>query len=453
MERDARRLDETARGVRTVLCSVRTHRCSPLKPPRLSPRRTLEIATVLNMSGSGAYIAVVAVFLVYTRDISPTAAAICILVSTLGGKLGALPLSGLPNRFGGRATYTATKLLAAISMAAVLFASNVVMTGGLLLIYSMVSTVGGAARNLLIRDIAATDSAVFRARLRSLGNTGVVIGSLFSAGALAWDSKVGPLACVAINAISCLACAAVVFGLRIPAGQVVDPPEKPDETRPATSLRRVLSYPGTLRFLCVTAVFSLIGPIMTYAIPLWVIEFSFPRDSWPVGALIATNAVIVIAFQVPVGRFLSSRAEPGAMLVVSGALLAASCIVLAVSALISFSVSLAIVWAAVTIISLAEVAFAAATTEFLFSPAVAAHLSRTSTLVTIAASIGEALGPSLLLVLCLRQSPAGWLVLAVLVAMLAVFYHYSRDRRPSDQGRSGQRLAASVGRDEEDACN
>ncbi|NKQ23180.1 MFS transporter [Streptomyces galbus] len=85
------------------------------------------------MTGSGAYIAGLTVFLVQTRSVSVAATAACILVSTLGGKFGALPFSSLIDRLGGRTTYASTKAVGGLATAALLIDSSpVVITGCLI---------------------------------------------------------------------------------------------------------------------------------------------------------------------------------------------------------------------------------------------------------------------------------------------------------------------------------
>ncbi|MEU8927325.1 MFS transporter [Kitasatospora sp. NPDC048545] len=390
----------------------------------LTPRRALASATLINMTGSGAYITGLTVFLVYARGISASAAAVCILIGTLGGKFGALLFGSVIDRVGGRMTYVSTKMVTGLAIAVLMAMSSPVGLTGCLLVYGLFSAVGGAARNLIIRDIAETDTKIYRAKLRSLANIGIVVGSGMGAAALAWNVSSGAVVCMALNAMSCLACAALV---------VVGVPVAADRSRPAKPVAeqvvpqgepiwQLLAHPGLLRFLIVSAVFSLMTPVLTYAVPLWVSHYSYPHDAWPVGALVATNAVIVIVLQVPIGRLADRQARPEAVMVLAGLTLGLGLAAAGGSALVSGVKSLTVVWLAVVLVSIAEVLFAAATTELIFAPELKAYLSRTSALFNFASALGEAVGPTLLLVVVLHPAPGGWFAVAAVVWACALLY-------------------------------
>ncbi|MEU2110101.1 MFS transporter [Streptomyces sp. NPDC019507] len=392
----------------------------------VTPRRALGWATLVNMTGSGAYIAGLTVFLVQTRSVSVAAAAACIFVSTLGGKFGALPFGSVIDRLGGRTTYVSTKVVGGLATAALLTVSSPIVITGCLIVYGLFSAVGGSGRNLVIRDIAPTDAKIYRARLRSMANTGIVLGSSIAAVALAWDVPRGAAACIAVNAASCLACAGIVVACvprTVPERTMATGAGESKTTTPeAVSVWRLLARPRLASFLMVSAVFSLMTPVLTYAVPLWVSEYTYPHDAWPVGILVGTNAVIVIVLQVPVGRIVDRRDQPDAVMVLAGVMLGAGLTSAGASALLSGPLALVVVWLAVVLTSLAEVLFSAATTELLFAPELASHLSRTSSLFAFACAVGEAVGPALLLAVALRPSAVGWLAVAAMVWACALIY-------------------------------
>ncbi|MET9647667.1 MFS transporter [Streptomyces syringium] len=394
-------------------------------PGGVTPRRALGWATLVNMTGSGAYGAGLTVFLVQTRSVSAVAAAGCILVSTLGGKFGALPFGSVIDRFGGRRMYVSTKVVSGLASAALLAVSSPVVITGCLIVYGLFSAVGGSARNVIIRDIAQTETKIYRAKLRSLANTGIVLGSSVAAAALAWDVPRGAIACMAVNAVSCLACAGLVVA-GVPATEREQPEptgtERGQVTSPTVSVWQLLARPRLATFLAVSAVFSLMTPVLTYALPLWISQYTYPHDAWPVGILVATNAVIVITLQVPVGRFVDRRDRPDTVMVLAGVTLGLGLATAGASALVSGQISLVLVWLAVVLVSLAEVLFSAATTELLFAPEMASHLSRTSSLFTFACAVGEAVGPALLLAVALRPAAIGWFAVAATVWVCALCY-------------------------------
>jgi MFS family permease len=258
-----------------------------------------------------------------------------------------------------------------------------------------------------------------------LANTGIVLGSSVAAAALAWDVPRGAVACMAVNAVSCFACAGLVVAA-VPATGPEHPvptgTEKGQIGSSTVSVWRLLFRPRLATFLVVSAVFSLMTPVLTYAVPLWISQYTYPHDAWPVGILVATNAVIVIVLQVPVGRLVDRRDRPDAVMVVAGVTLGVGLATAGASALVSGQLSLVVVWLAVVLVSLAEVLFSAATTELLFAPEMASHLSRTSSLFTFACAVGEAVGPALLLAVALRPAAVGWFAVAAAVWACALFY-------------------------------
>lgn len=372
------------------------------------------------MVGSGAYVAGLTVFLVQTRSVSAAVAAACILVSTLGGKFGALPFASAIDRLGGRTAYVSSKVVSGLAAAALLVASSPVLMTGCLIVYGLFSAVGGTARNLIIRDIARTETKVYRAKLRSLANTGIVLGSSVAAAALAWDVPRGAAVCMALNAVSCLACSGLV-------ATSLPPPEHSSTgqaqiAQPTVSVWRLLARPRLTVFLAISAIFSVMTPVLTYAVPLWVSGYVYPHDAWPVGILVATNAVIVIALQVPVSRYVDRRCRPEAVMVLAGVMLGGGLATAGASALVSGPLSLVVVGLAIILVSLAEVLFSAATTELLFAPDMASHLTRASSLFTFACAVGEAIGPALLLAIVLRPEAIGWFAVAAAMWACALFY-------------------------------
>ncbi|MFJ8928007.1 MFS transporter [Streptomyces sp. NPDC102364] len=394
---------------------------------RSTPRRILGWATLVNMTGSGAYIASLTIFLVQSRNVTAAAAAACILVGTLGGKFGALPFGTMIDRLGGKRTYISSKAISGLAAAALVEMKSPVVITGCLTIYGLSSAVGGSARNVIIRDIADSETKIYRARLRSLANTGIVCGSGLAAAALALDVLRGSAACIVLNSVSCLVCASLVAaGIPTEMRRKPRPADADMQNREVVSrgvpMWRLLTRPRLVMFFVASAVFSLLTPVLTYAIPLWISEYVYPRDAWPVGILVATNAVIVIALQVPVGHLVDRSDRPDAVMVWAGVTLGAGLATAGASFLVSGLLSLAGVWLAVVVVSLAEVLLSAATTELLFAPDLAHQLSRTSSLLTFACAVGEAVGPALLLAIALRTTAMGWLAVAVAVWVCALSY-------------------------------
>ncbi|MEU6407058.1 hypothetical protein [Streptomyces sp. NPDC046985] len=91
----------------------------------------------------------------------------------------------------------------------------------------------------------------------------------------------------------------------------------------ALSVWRLPARSGLAVFLAVSAVFSLMTPVLTYAVALWISRYTYPHDAWPVGIPVTTNAVIVIVQQVPVGRTVDRRERPEAVTVPAGVTLGA----------------------------------------------------------------------------------------------------------------------------------
>jgi len=266
---------------------------------------------------------------------------------------------------------------------------------------------------VIIRDIGAASTTVFRAKLRSLANVGVVAGSLLASAILYWDTDRAAGIGLYLNGASCLACAAiVVVGVQAARAPVV--PSKDATAAPRGAVRdwRLLA------FHVASALFSVVMPVLTFALPLWLTDYLRPEMSWALGALIATNAVVVVATQVAVGRWSDRQASPLPVLAGAGGFLCVGLAVLAVSYYAWGSGALALVWGSVVALSLGEVFFAAGSTEVLFSPRYAGRVATTSTHFNFATGVGEAVGPLVLAAVCLRQSGAGWLACASGFALL-----------------------------------
>lgn len=371
----------------------------------------------MNMAGSGILLTLLTLFLVAARGLSVPAAAMLILVASLAGKVGATVFSNRVEAWGGRRTYTGTKCIAGFSMIGLWVAPRGIGVVVCLAVYWLASAVGGSARNLIIRDIGAESTVLFRAMLRSRANLGIVSGSVFASLLLLIDPRSASSLGILLNGLSCFLCAGIV-SLGVFVSSL--PPEPADSKRWSPPWAGWVKDQYLRNFLVLSAILGVIAPIISFVLPIWVTQVLRPGLSWILGILVAVNALVVILTQVRVGRWLDAKANATPALVLSAACVGLGCLSFAASAVAPMWVAVGFILVAVVVISLGEVYFAAGATEVLFSDRHSVSLARVSAQFNLASGVGEAVGPAILTAFVIGRSSIGWLILGTVYASLGV---------------------------------
>jgi MFS family permease len=159
--------------------------------------------------------------------------------------------------------------------------------------------------------------------------------------------------------------------------------------------------------------------VLLLPLPLWIIGHTH-APGWSVGALLLLNTFIVIAFQVRVGRNVTSIRQGGAALRRAGLLFMVSCCAIGFAAGLPGWAALLLMAAAIAVHSVGELNHAAGTFTLDFGLAPAHAQGQYQGIAGLGLGAGGAAAPAFMIGLCLTFGTAGWAGLGGFFAILGL---------------------------------
>lgn len=373
-----------------------------------APQRLLALATFINTMGSGLFM--VSSTLFFTRSVGLPAVQVGVgltMAATVGLLVG-IPAGHLADRYGPRETYIANMVVGACAMAIYVFVHDF---AGFLVVASLTSAVAGASaaiRGPLVRGFGGANAVRFRAYLNSVTNLGVALGALAAGVGLQIDSRPAYLALILGNALSFLGCAAVVSRLpRLPALPIPDDADRWQALRD----RRYMAV------TCLNGIMAVHYSVLTFALPLWIVQRTH-APLWLVSVVFLVNTLLVVLFQVPASRGISTAPAAGAAMRRAGiALLGGVGLMAAASSVPPLPAALLVVLGC-AVYTLGELWHSAASFELSFGLAAPHAQGQYSGVFALGQGAATAVAPTLLGFLCLGLGVPGWLLLGGLLSVV-----------------------------------
>jgi len=374
--------------------------------PGAGPQRTLAVSTFANSIGSGIYLT--AAVLYFTQAVHLRAPQVGLGLSVAGLASLAVGVSAghLADRWGPRGVYAATLVVRALATAGFTVANSFwpfVLTVSLA---AAAQAAGLAARSPLVKRHGGKRPQQFRAYLRSITNVGISLGALAAGWAVQAGTRTGYDILIAGNVAAFAAAAAVLRSL---------PPLRPlpSDDGPRWTALRDRPY---LALAALDGVMSVQYKVLTVAIPLWLVAFTHaPR--WLISAAMLTNTAIVIGFQVPASRNVASPIAAGHAYRRAGAAFLVSCAVISLSAQAPAWTAIALITTAVVVHTIGELWQAAAGFEVSFALAPDHATGQYLGVFGMGTGLADAIGPTVLVALCITWGRPGWYVLGALFAL------------------------------------
>lgn len=156
--------------------------------------------------------------------------------------------------------------------------------------------------------------------------------------------------------------------------------------------------------------------VLTVAIPLWLVTATTaPR--WLISGTMLINTIIVIALQIRASRSIDSPAAGGTAYRRAGVAFLVSCSLISLSAGIPAWAAATLLLAAVVIHTIGELWHSAAGFEVSFALAPQHATGQYLGVFGLGAGVAEALGPTLLISLCITWGRPGWYVVGALFTL------------------------------------
>jgi hypothetical protein len=284
------------------------------------PLRRLAAGTFVSAVGNGAWYTSWALFLTRSVGLSPAEVGFGMLLAGAAGLLAATPLGWLADRLGAREVYAGLLLIQGAAALAYL------AVGGPLAFVAVAclaeaARAGGGARNALVLSLCERDEDRLSAlgALRSVSHFGWAAGAVAGAVIIGVDSRAAYVALLVLNGASYLAYAALVAGL---------PRAGAAPSRRSRGVARDAPY---MTLAGLMGVLALCWAMMSSGLPLWVaLHTDAPRSISAV--IVIVNSLAIALLQVRVSRAIVAPAVAARGALLSGTLLAASCVLFALTA-------------------------------------------------------------------------------------------------------------------------
>ncbi|HEX5622533.1 MAG TPA: MFS transporter, partial [Solirubrobacteraceae bacterium] len=280
----------------------------------------LGAGTFVSAVGNGAWYTSWALFLTRSVGLSPTQVGLGMTLAGVVGLLSGTPIGWVADRLGAREVFAALLVLQAAAALAYL------AVGGLAAFVATACVAeaarsGNGARNALVLGLTPheEDRLAALGSLRSISHFGWAIGAVAGAVIIGVDSRAAYVALLLVNAVSYLVYAALVTSVpRVAA-------------TPSRRGLRVVHDRPYISLAALMGVLALCWAMMSSGLPLWIaLHTDAPRSLSAV--IVVLNSLAIALLQVRVSRGIGSPAVAARGAVLSGGLLAASCLMFAVTA-------------------------------------------------------------------------------------------------------------------------
>ena len=376
--------------------------------PERGPRRVLAVATFVNMVGIGVFMTSAVLFFTRSVGLPLAQVALGMGIAALVGMLAGIPTGHLADRRGPREIYLLTLVVRAVTTAALIFVHTFWPFVVLVCLNQLAQSAGGASRGPLVRGFGGTNLAQFRAYLRSVANLAGACGALVAGAAVQLDTRAAYLTLIVGNAVSFVACAAVITRL----------PSLPPIAVPHMTGRWIaLKDKPYMAVTVLDAVMGIQGQVLVFALPVWIISRTdAPR--WFVGAAVLVNTALVAALQVRASRGIDTGPAAGRAMRRSGlAFLVGMALIAATSTMPG--------WLAVTVMTMGvaahtvgELWHTAGSLELQFLLAPPHAQGQYTGVAGLGTGLANVAAPSILSLLCIAWGAPGWLLMgAVFVAV------------------------------------
>ncbi|MFF2812041.1 MFS transporter [Streptomyces sp. NPDC058000] len=374
--------------------------------PDAGPQRVIAASNFVNAIGSGLYLT--AGVLYFTEDARIPAAQVGLGLGIAGvASLAAgIAVGHLADTRGARGVYAGTLVVRALATAGFLLAGGfwpfVLAVGAA----TGAHTAGQAARGPIIRSHGGDRPQEFRAYLRAVTNIGISLGALLAGWAIQVGTHTAYQLLVLGAALAVAASATILVRL---------PPVPPGRAARGPRWIALRDRP----YLLLTALDGIMAvqfKVLTVAVPLWLVQATTaPR--WLMSGTMLVNTVIVIVFQMRASRHIDTPTAGGNAYRRSGLAFLLSCALLSLAAGIPDRAAATLLMTAVVIHTIGELWHSAAGFEVSFALAPAHATGQYLGVFGLGAGLSDAVGPGLLISLCITWGRPGWYVVGALFAV------------------------------------
>lgn len=311
--------------------------------------RALVTATAVSRIGRGVFFAITVLFFTQIIGLSGTQAAV-VLAAASGFGVAASFLGGwLADRWSARRLTFAFEALGGLFLIGYAFVGDFVSALVIACAGNFFDTIGHSARSAIIARGFSPDKRVHaRAVLRTVTNLSIALGAGIAAVALAigtaWAYRAVIVVAGALGVLGALALLRLPARVDAPARAIVEPVRTETgsidtsankaaarASRRDWNRRSPWRDPRYLLLSLLSAIFGMQFGVAEVGMPLWITTATNAPEVM-VAILLIVNTTLVVIFQVPMSRGTHDIRTAGRVTMLAGWLMAAACIVYALSA-------------------------------------------------------------------------------------------------------------------------
>jgi MFS family permease len=373
----------------------------------MRPQLRLLAADLLDWTGTGFYLAISAIFLTRAVGLAPSQVGLALAGVGAVSFAGGVHVGRLGDRHGHRETLVALHLVRAVAFAALATVPPLPLTLLLLALIGLADQGAGSMLQALGGELAGREGRVaFMARLRTVTNVGITLGTVPAAIVLATGAGFGPL--LGANAVSYLAAAGLV--LTLPSRATARAPGRTRLLRPTAPTTALIGADGLI---------SMWQVVLNVGLPLWILQAT-PVSPGLVGVLYGTNTVLAVLLQTRLSRRVPTFLAAAHAQRLAGLLMACCCACLALSAFGGRALATAALVAAVLCLTLAELLKAAAAWQITFTLAPERRTAEFFATYRLGATACGVVGPVVITAGVLALGSAGWALLGLAFVLAGV---------------------------------
>lgn len=386
------------------MTSTRPSLAQRLLPANADARRLLPMVCIQAI-GFGLLTTFGAIYYTRVLGFSVAQVGIAMSIATLLGLIVGVPVGHLADRRGPRGLLILLLALQALAVLAFLVVGSYASFLVVLSLWSLVDRAASAVRGgLVAKLVPAGEQAVTRSYFRALSNVGFALGAGVVGAALWLDDKQIYRALLGAASLGYALAAASLTTCR-----PVAPVPRSERLGMTTALRD-RRY---LAFCALNAGLTFHYSVLEVAMPLWIVQ----NTSAPpvlVTAMFLLNTVLVTTCQVRVGRSADTLEGARQAALVSGAVLAASCLLFGLSGYFATAVAIVALILAGATLAFGEMMQTAASWTLAYELAPANGHGQYQGLFSTSTSAGLMLGASVVTLLVINNGLPGWLALATM---------------------------------------
>jgi MFS family permease len=379
--------------------------------PESRPQRIYLLTTLINTYGIGLILTAMTLYAIKVVHLTAARAGLALTIAGLVGLLAAMPMGALADRRGPRGiSRLAMLLMAASAVGFVLFARDFGT-------YLIVATVQGAALSAsvtadvtLLRRVGGEEATTFRSQTQAVFNLGVSLGVATCGVAIQLNTVNAYRALFLGQALTSLIGVAIVGRL---------PKFEPLPGAHEESVVAALKDRPFLAYAVLSGAMYMQYFVLTLLLPVWVVYHTHaPR--WSVSAFVIVNTVLVVLFQVRIGKTVQTIKRGGAAIRRAGVIFLVSCSAMGLAAGIPAWAALLLLAAAVVLHTYGELWHSSGTFALDFGLAPEHAQGQYQALVGMGNGAGQALSPFVLIGLVLAGGRLGFVLLGAWFALLGL---------------------------------